>query len=177
MASPGAAATSAGHRSPLIFIEELKRATEAVNTHRAAQGLNAIEVECLLVFNDASRDAIELLKTHGAAPGRHRRDLPEAPSARRVSQRVFRNRLSQDQAFPEQGRYRSVIFNLDQCGHSHVERNTILDIMHSYPAAEIFLHLRYQFLLAFLQKDQLERLRAQLDHLVSPAAMFRHWTG
>ena len=37
--------------SPLIFIEELKRATEAVNTHRAAQGLNAIEVECLLVFN------------------------------------------------------------------------------------------------------------------------------
>jgi hypothetical protein len=50
----------------LIFIEELKRATEAVNTHRAAQGLNAIEVECLLVFNDASRDAIELLKTHVA---------------------------------------------------------------------------------------------------------------
>lgn len=31
--------------SPLIFIEELKRATEAVNTTRAAQGLNAIEVE------------------------------------------------------------------------------------------------------------------------------------
>lgn len=52
--------------SPLIFIEELKRATEAVNTHRAVQGLGAIEVECLLVFNDASRDAIELLKTHVA---------------------------------------------------------------------------------------------------------------
>ena len=41
-------------------------------------------------------------------------------------------------ALLEQCRYRSVLFNLDQCGHSHVERGTILDIMHSYPAAEIF---------------------------------------
>jgi three-Cys-motif partner protein len=52
--------------SPLIFIEELKRAVEAVNTQRAVQGLGAIEVECLLIFNDASHDAIELLKTHVA---------------------------------------------------------------------------------------------------------------
>jgi three-Cys-motif partner protein len=58
-----------------------------------------------------------------------------------------------------------VIFNLDQCGHSHVERNTILDIMHSYPAAEIFYTFVISSLLAFLQKDQPERLRAQLDHL------------
>lgn len=96
--------------SPLIFIEELKRAVEAVNTQRAVQGLGAVEVECLLVFNDANRDAIELLKTH-------------------------------------------------------VERNTILDIMHSYPAAEIFYTFVISSLLAFLQKDQPERLRAQLDHL------------
>lgn len=52
--------------SPLIFIEELMRAVEAVNTQRAVQGLDTIEVECLLIFNDASRDAIELLKTHVA---------------------------------------------------------------------------------------------------------------
>src|SRR6266699_2605169 len=44
--------------SPLIFIEELKRAVEAVNTQRVAQGLGTVEVECLLVFNDSSRDAI-----------------------------------------------------------------------------------------------------------------------
>lgn len=67
--------------------------------------------------------------------------------------------------FLEQGRYRSVIFNLDQCGHSHVERNTILDIMHSYPAAGIFYTFVISSLLAFLQKDQPDRLRAQLDHL------------
>ena len=48
--------------SPLIFIEELKRAIEAVNAHRAAQGLGLIEIECLLVLNDHNRDAIEVLK-------------------------------------------------------------------------------------------------------------------
>ena len=37
--------------------------------------------------------------------------------------------------------------------------------MHSYPAAEIFYTFVISSLLAFLQKDQPERLRAQLDHL------------
>lgn len=68
-----------------------------------------------------------------------------------------------------QGRYRSVIFNLDQCGHSHVERRTILDIMHSWPAAEIFYTFVITSLLAFLQKDEPERLRTQLDHLGIPS--------
>ena len=152
--------------SPLIFIEELKRATEAVNTHRAAQGLNAIEVECLLVFNDASRDAVELLKTHvtplqadviATCPKLHLRV--------EYLNEFFEAAYPTIKGFLEQGRYRSVIFNLDQCGHSHVERNTILDIMHSYPAAEIFYTFVISSLLAFLQKDQPERLRAQLDHL------------
>lgn len=152
--------------SPLIFIEELKRATEAVNTHRAVQGLGAIEVECLLVFNDASRDAIELLKTHVAPL---QADI--AATCPKLHLRVeylnefFEAAYPTIKGFLEQGRYRSVIFNLDQCGHSHVERNTILDIMHSYPAAEIFYTFVISSLLAFLHKDQPERLRAQLDHL------------
>ncbi len=74
-------------------------------------------------------------------------------------------KVARAKRFLEKGRYRSVIFNLDQCGHSHVERNTILDIMHSYPAAEIFYTFVISSLLAFLQKDQPEKLRAQLDHL------------
>jgi len=152
--------------SPLIFIEELKRATDAVNTHRAVQGLGAIEVECLLVFNDASRDAIELLKTHVAPV---QADI--AATCPKLHLRVeylnefFEAAYPKIKRFLEQGRYRSVIFNLDQCGHSHVERNTILDIMHSYPAAEIFYTFVISSLLAFLQKDQPDRLQAQLDHL------------
>lgn len=124
--------------SPLIFIEELKRAVEAVNTQRAAQGLGTIEIECLLIFNDASRDAIELLKTH-IAPMR----VDIEATCRQLHLRVeylnefFEVAYPKIKGFLEQGRYRSVLFNLDQRGHSHVERGTILDIMHSYPAAKI----------------------------------------
>lgn len=152
--------------SPLIFIEELKRAVDAVNTQRAAQGLGAVEVECLLIFNDASRDAIELLKTHVAPM-----QVEASQSCPKLHLRVEYLNEFFEAAYPDikrllgQGRYRSVIFNLDQCGHSHVERNTILDIMHSYPAAEIFYTFVISSLLAFLQKDQPERLRAQLGHL------------
>lgn len=152
--------------SPLIFIEELERAVEAVNTQRAAQGLGAVEVECLLIFNDASRDAIELLKTHVAPI-----QAAASQSCPKLHLRVEYLNEFFEVAYPaikcllRQGRYRSVIFNLDQCGHSHVERNTIIDIMHSYPAAEIFYTFVISSLLAFLQKDQPDRLRAQLDHL------------
>ncbi len=50
--------------SPLIFIEELKHAIEAVNIQRAANGMGLIAIECLLVLNDDSRDALEVLKTN-----------------------------------------------------------------------------------------------------------------
>jgi three-Cys-motif partner protein len=152
--------------SPLIFIEELKRAVDAVNTKRAVQGLGAVEVKCLLIFNDASRDAIELLKTHVAPM-----QAEASQNCPKLHLRVEYLNEFFEAAYPDikrllgQGRYRSVIFNLDQCGHSHVERDTILDIMHSYPAAEIFYTFVISSLLAFLQKDQPERLRAQLDHL------------
>lgn len=156
--------------SPLIFIEELKRAVEAVNTQRVVQGLGAIEVECLLVFNDASRDAIELLKTH-VAPMQADIALtcPKLHLKVEYLNDFFEVAYPKIKALLGQGRYRSVIFNLDQCGHSHVERGTILDIMHSWPAAEIFYTFVITSLLAFLQKDEPERLRAQLDHLGIPA--------
>ena len=156
--------------SPVIFIEELKRAVEAVNTQRAVQGLLTIEVECLLVFNDANRDAIELLKTHVAPI-----QADAALSCPKLHFRVEYLNEFFEAAYPKikgllaQGRYRSVIFNLDQCGHSHVERETILDIMHSWPAAEIFYTFVITSLLAFLQRDQPDRLRSQLDYLGIPA--------
>jgi len=155
--------------SPLIFIEELKRAVEAVNTQRAVQGIGSIEVECLLIFNDASPDAIELLKTHVVPM-----QLDIAETCPKLHLRVeylndlFESVYPNVKLFLEQGRYRSVLFNLDQCGHSHVDRETILDIMHSYPAAEIFYTFVISSLLAFLQKDQPERLSAQLEHLGLP---------
>lgn len=152
--------------SPLIFIKQLKHAIGVVNTQRAVQGLGTIEIECLLVFNDASRDAIELLKTHVAPM---QADIVQ--TCPKLHLRVEYLNESFEAAYPtikvflERGRYRSVLFNLDQCGHSHVERGTLRDIMCSYPSAEIFYTFMITSLLAFLERAQPERLQTQLHHL------------
>ncbi|AYG68166.1 three-Cys-motif partner protein TcmP [Rhizobium sp. CCGE531] len=152
--------------SPLIFIEELKRAVDAVNTNRAVQGLGAIEVECLLIFNDSSRDAVELLKTEVAPlQAAVTATCPKLHLRVQYLNEFFEAAYPTIKTFLEQGRYKSVIFNLDQCGDSHVERDTLLDIMRSYPAAEIFYTFMISSLLAFLQKNQPEQLKSRLAHL------------
>ena len=152
--------------SPLIFIEELKCTTELLNLARLGRGLGAVDIECLLVFNDASPEAISELKKHVNPL------LMEInKSCKKLHLRVeYLNDLFEI-AYPKiknllkQGRYRSVLFNLDQCGDRHVERNTIFDIMHSYPSPEIFYTFVISSLLAFLRKDQPELLTKRLAHL------------
>ena len=150
--------------SPLIFIEELRRAIDTVNTQRAAQGLGLIEIECLLILNDFSQDAVEHLKTNVAPL--------QAEIAENVSRLHLRVEYLNDTfeaAYPRlkellaQCRYRTLLFNLDQCGHSHVDRATLIDIMRSYPSVEIFYTFMIQSLLAFLQKSDPNRLAAQLS--------------
>jgi three-Cys-motif partner protein len=152
--------------SPLIFIEELKRAVDSVNTQRAVQGIGAIEIECLLIFNDTSRDAIELLKAHVAPLHADIMDgCPKLHIRVEYLNSVFEEAYPEIKAILDRGRYRSVLFNLDQCGDRQVETNTLLDIMRSYPAAEVFYTFMISSLLAFLNKSQPERLRARLGHL------------
>lgn len=52
--------------SPLIFLEGLRDAVAAVDQQRAAQGFAPMAVECLLIFNDHSPDAIDRLRGHVA---------------------------------------------------------------------------------------------------------------
>lgn len=149
--------------SPLIFIEELKRAIESVNAQRAAQGLGSIEIECLLVLNDDSEDAIESLKGHIAPL---HAEIKE--TVRHLHLRIeylsesFEAGYPEMKRFLEQGRYRNVLFNLDQCGHSHVARATLLDIMRAHPSVEVFYTFMIEALLAFLQKSDPVQLAAQL---------------
>jgi three-Cys-motif partner protein len=149
--------------SPLIFLEELTRATETVNIKRALQGLGAIDIECLVVLNDIKAAAVEKLKTN-VAP------ILEgiAQNVRRLHVRVeylnekFENAYPKIKELLSQGRYRNVIFNLDQCGHSHVHRSTLVDIMRSYQSAEIFYTFAISALLAFLRKSDPLQLAMQL---------------
>ena len=70
------------------------------------------------------------------------------------------------------GRYRNVLFNLDQCGHSKVDRRTIVHIMSSYPSVEIFYTFAIASLITFLRKTDSALLKRQLNHLdVDPARL------
>ena len=124
--------------SPIIFIEELQRALDAVNVRRAAQGLGAVKIECLLVFNDAVPAATERLKQHCE---------PLVAAVKSTCPKLRLSAVYLSKGFEETypaikeliaGRYRNVIFNLDQCGHAQVDIATLNDIMRSSPSAEIF---------------------------------------
>ena len=149
--------------SPLIFVEELKRAIETVNVQRAAQGIGLIEIECLLILNDHNRDVIEALKAN-IAPLQAEivENVPKLHLRIAYMTEVFEVVYPQMKALLDQGRYRNVLFNLDQCGHSHVQRQTLLDIMRSYHSAEIFYTFAIEALVSFLQKSDPVQLAAQL---------------
>lgn len=155
--------------SPVIFIEELRATCEASNLKRAAEGFAPLDIECLLILNDTDPDTIELLKTNlqpllAAA----------AENAPRLHLRVEYWSKPFEEAYPEvklrlqNASYRSVIFNLDQCGHKHVDRRTLIDIMRSWPSAEIFYTFAIQSLLTFLSQAEPQLLQKQLSYLGLP---------
>ena len=149
--------------SPLIFVEELKRAIEAVNTQRAAQGLGLVEIEGLLVLNDYSRNAIEQLKINLAPLQTEiQSTTPRLHLRVECLNEAFETAYPKVKQLLEQGRYRSVLFNLDQCGHSHVERSTLVDIMRSYSSVEVFYTFAIEALLSFLTKADPIKLADQL---------------
>ena len=149
--------------SPLIFIEELKAAVERFNIFRASNGLKPLEIECLLIFNDASPEAIEILKTH-AAPllAEIKQDCSKLHISVKYTSYEFESAYPAVKQLLQNGRFRNVIFNLDQCGHSHVNRTTLIDIMRSYPSAEIFYTFAIESLLAFLRASEPAVLASQL---------------
>ena len=149
--------------SPLIFIEELRRATDTINTQRGAQGFRPVDIECLLVLNDQSAEAINLLRNHvSPLQAEIAENAPRLHLHVEYLNESFEIAYSKVQSLLERGRYRNVIFNLDQCGHSHVERATLLHIMRSYASVEIFYTFAIEALLSFLQKSDPAQLVAQL---------------
>jgi len=152
--------------SPLIFIEELSAATSAFNIRRTSEGMAALDIECLLILNDVEPETLEFLKSNTEPVlGRVKEEQPRLHLKVEYLDKPF------EQAYPiikellQRGGYRSVLFNLDQCGHSHVERKTIADIVASFTSAEIFLTFAINSLLAFLHKDNPILVAKQLGFL------------
>ncbi|MHC3954563.1 three-Cys-motif partner protein TcmP [Pseudomonas aeruginosa] len=161
--------------SPVIFIEELKHALKHINLNRASQGLGLITIDCFLILNDADKNVTAFLK-ETLAP-----ILAEAKATEeRLSLEVAYFSEPFEQLYPKvknllsKLRCRNVLFNLDQCGHSHVDRRTILDITRSNPSAEIFYTFAIEALISFLRKSDPVMLATQLAPIGIPESELKN---
>lgn len=152
--------------SPIIFIEELRATLAAMNIRRAAEGLAKLEIQCLAIFNDADKGALESLKAN-CAPliAAIKDELPDLHLEARYLNNAFEASYPEIKNLIAQGRFRNVLFNLDQCGHSQVSHDTVRDIMQLTASAEIFYTFAIQALLAFLYRRDPIRLAGQVKHL------------
>ena len=152
--------------SPVIFIEQLERVVEALNIERAANGMATLDIEALLIFNDRDVVAIETLK-QVVAP----LEAKIKESCPRLHLRIEYRNNAFESVYPEiktllhQGQFSNVLFNLDQCGHTHVAIPTLTDILLSFRSAEIFYTFVIDTLVNFLNTSNPAILQAQLTPL------------
>ncbi|WP_174022008.1 three-Cys-motif partner protein TcmP (plasmid) [Agrobacterium fabrum] len=159
--------------SPIIFTEALIEATKSFNVRRAADKMAELSIECLLVLNDEDTPTLEFLKSQMAPLVAALKDtVPKLYLKVVYLNQEFETAYPEIKTLLETGRYPNVLFNLDQCGHAQVQRATLADIMTSFRSAEIFYTFMITSLLAFLQKGNPARYRAQLAHLdLTPEAI------
>ncbi len=149
--------------SPLIFLDVLNKTLEEINIDRANQGMRLIQIDCLLFFNDLDQEAIEELKKNV---------LPFQIQAKENTSKLnFKIEFSNSK-FDEQypiikkkilsARCKNVLFNLDQCGYSHVNPALIRDIIQSWRSAEIFLNFPISTIKTYLSENR-EKNRVPLD--------------
>ncbi|MER8632605.1 three-Cys-motif partner protein TcmP [Mesorhizobium opportunistum] len=152
--------------SPVVFIEELQHAADSLNVLRAAQGASPLVIDCLLILNDAGEEASRLLRENVEPLRAAIRDTePRLNLEVSYHNRKFEEVYPQIKARLLAAKYTSVLFNVDPCGHSHVGRETIVDIIRSFKSVEIFYTLMINSLLAFLKKADPGRLNRQLAHV------------
>lgn len=152
--------------SPIIFIEELRRAAEELNIKRKSEGMAPLDIECFLILNDYEPEAIDVLRGN-VEPllAEITQNVPKLHLRVNYLSRAFEEVYPELKELLERGEYKNVLFNLDQCGHSKVELATITDIIASFASAEIFYTFGITSLLTFLQKSDPKRLAKTLDPL------------
>ena len=140
--------------SPLIFLEVLKATVQDMNVERAAGGLPLIDIECFLVFNDSSREAIKLLEENVAPL------IAEIDGEPHLDIEVAFRSEKFEKIYPEiksslsSKNLGNVLFNLDQPGYSTVDISIIKDIMMDRRAPEVFLTFSIGSFLAYISPDR-----------------------
>nr|WP_281720734.1 three-Cys-motif partner protein TcmP [Nitrosomonas nitrosa] len=141
--------------SPLIILETLNATANEINLRRMAQGMRSVQIECFLIFNDENALAISKLKENAAGLiGSIKEDNQHLHIQANFYQQEFDTLYPQIKKLLLDGRYPSVLFNLDQYGYSEVNPVTLNDIMGSWASAEIFLTFAIQTLLTYLSTDK-----------------------
>jgi len=144
-----------GYGSPLIFVDVLQKTLKSINVNRLAQGMHAIQLECLLILNDFDKLAIEKLRKNMAPL---LAGAKEGDSNLRLEVEYLNKRF--DDIYPqiksrlESAKCSNVLFNLDQCGYSKVNIDIIENIMQSWKSVEIFLTFSIDTILTFISPDE-----------------------
>lgn len=152
----GAGLYEAGqYGSPLIFLDTLRDTFLEINARRAVENMRQIEIECLLLLNDNDAEAYAALRQNTA--GLIAQIKEETP---RLHLKVAHYNRKFEELYPElkaeigRGRYKNVLFNLDQYAYSDVSVGLLTDIMGTWASAEVFLTFAIETILAFLSPDQ-----------------------
>lgn len=150
--------------SPLIFLELLLEQSQEINIRRAADRMAIINFECLLIFNDLDKDAVEILKQNVAPL------ILQCNAKNNLAVNVIIMNEAFESAYPKikerlmkEKVTRNVFFNLDQCGNSLVPRSTIVDILTTYQSAEILLNFAAQSMFTFLSRNNPSALQKTLE--------------
>jgi three-Cys-motif partner protein len=151
--------------SPVIMLQTIQETMAQINVFRAAEGMSELNIDILMILNDADSEAIEILKTNVAPV---HANIKAAMSNLDVSIQYYSSLFEElyptiKEQLAANGHKSSVLFNLDPCGHSHVSTTTISDILTTYTSGEIFFTFAIQTLISFLQKNNRERLEKQLS--------------
>jgi len=125
-----------------------------------------VEVDCLMILNDDDPEAIRGLR-EAIAPliAVSREEGSNVELQVEFHQDKFENLVGDIRNRVESGRYRNVIYNLDQCGHSQVNRETIARLVRSEKSVEVFLTFAVEALMTFLNRSDPEIIRKRLKHL------------
>ena len=152
--------------SPVIFAKTLLESAAEINQERAAIGMPTVEVDCLMILNDSDPEAYRQFQ-EAVAP--YEAAAKEGDSNVNLSfkfyQCEFEASVNELCNLIRNKRYGNVIYNLDQCGHSHVNRMTIARLIGSANSVEIFLTYAVAALITFLSQTDPESVRSRLRYL------------
>lgn len=152
--------------SPVIFAKTLLDTVREINEQRIAKGMPTLTVYCLIMLNDENRSAIEKLQEN-ISPyiAMSKEKTSNVKLEIEISCEKFRTRVDHFVSMVKSHRFRSVIYNLDQYGHSAVDHSTITKLIQSASSVEVFLTYLIRPLLTYLSKTDAKLFNSQLRYL------------